>query len=149
MGGPTPNLVLTSLRGRSHLEARLHIEFLYKDNNTEWKTKKKVYERYFPIHQAPNVYNYEVIGGHALFTDEHPSNKVVSLFGSVFLALDWTNNATIQVFQTYKELSIDHKMDLVEATPDNQLIVMYSSGRHQLLVVTRDKDENEHVMEEW
>jgi hypothetical protein len=71
------------------------VEFqTFNSNSSEWKSKKKIFERTIPLHQAPNVYNCEIPSYVAMFTDFHQRNKIIGMFGIVFLALDWNNSSS-------------------------------------------------------
>ena len=120
----TPQLVLVVLKGGpTHLEVWVHVEFhnFVLPNTSSvgegsepqkmWRYKKSIYDHSLPIHQAPTVFNPEIMHwGHTTITDAAfgngtAMNKVIHLFGQYFIALDWDPEMNkVLIFETYKNL---------------------------------------------
>lgn len=91
--------------GPTHQDVRVHVEFHHfvTPNETEvgpqvkrWTYKKTIFDHALPIHQAPTVFNPEIMHwGHTTITDNPMRgngttlNKIIHLFGQYFIALDW------------------------------------------------------------
>ena len=106
-------ILLTVLKGGpQHADVRLFVEFhnytaAGNDSNLHWAFKKKIYDKSLPIHQAPNIFNTEVI--HVKHNQLSESvlhfHRAIQLFGQYFIALDWNQpESKYQVFETYKDL---------------------------------------------
>ena len=109
-----------------------------------------MYERQFPVHLTPNMYNSDVLTHTVSFTDTHPLNTVISLYGVLFLALDWSfsGNNTL-VFETFRECLDHSRVSVLTATPDNSNLLLYSVESNTMTYVYRDKESEEEVMEDW
>lgn len=139
MGGEIPNLIVASIKGQSYHEMKLVVEFQHLKNNDEWTTKKQIFSReFYNLYESPNLFNNEIITYNTHFTDMHPKNQIVGLFGQQFIALDWSESAkNILVFETFKEYS--ERIEVMASTSDNTHMLLYSGDQHILTHVHRDK----------
>eukprot|EP00347_Sterkiella_histriomuscorum_P009392 403341386 len=153
----SPNLVIVAIRGSTATDVKITVEIQHQIQNRPssdikdpaWQTKTQIYEKPFQIFQAPNIYNNELTNYLTMFSDAHPKNQIIGIFGQNFLALDWDpKTQNILVFETFKE-HLQDKIDLLTVVPDNSNFFLYSHDSHTLYQVYREKGESEKVWEEW
>ena len=75
---------------------------------------------------------------------------MIGLFGSIFVALDWSEKEKqILVFETFKDDT--DKVDTISSNSNNTILLMYSQDSHNLMHISRDKSiiDREHVLEDW
>jgi hypothetical protein len=74
-------------------------------------------------------------------TEAH--SKIVSIFGQLFLALDWDEEqGSLLISDSYREFAHEFKdrFEVVTTNSDNSLYVMYSPDTHSLMQVYRDRE---------
>jgi len=86
----------------------------------------------------PEFFNSQYTPANTQITLNDPNNMVLSLYGSMFLAMDWDEQESkLMVFDTFKD--DPWRMDLVSANHNNTQLLLYSFQTHLLMHIRRDK----------
>ena len=150
-GKDTDHLNLTAIGYRMIDEEAFTFEDI--DPRVGFQNKNQFKSVNFRISQALDVFSHEVQQKDlTYYTDSHPSNQVVSLFGAYFMALDWDyDKDRLYGFESFtdKDIYIDH----LAALPDNSKVLLYNSQKRKLFSLSRQKaNQNgqfDRVYERW
>ncbi len=131
----------------------MHVEFHHRQSWSEWSAKRKLYEKRleaFTYEGGPNIFSTDIVNYLSHVSDQHPSNKIVGLYGRQFLSLDWSDKAqNFLVFETYKE-KVDDRAEAITGNPNNTYFILLSKYHNKLTLITRDKEHTpDQVLEDY